>query len=485
MENIKVKLPTTVVVFGGTGDLSKRKLLPAFFSLYSKDILPDKFRLIGVSRSKREDGEFKDIIKDSVTQHSKYKEKVSDEKLNVFADLACYLSGKFESLETYKKLAEHLLKIDESLGVCSNKLFYLAVPPENYEIILKNLDKSGLTIPCSKKEGWTRVLIEKPFGSNYETAEHLDKLLGDLFLEEQIFRIDHYLAKETIQNILTFRFTNALFEPIWNNEHIEKMEIKLLEKLDVSTRGAFYDGIGALRDVGQNHILQILASMTMENPKILDAKYIREKRAELLFSLRPISKKDISKFVIKGQYEGYKKEEGVKDNSDTETYFKLKTFIDNKRWEGVPFILESGKALSETKTEVKIYFKEQKPCFCVSAHKEHKHQNIITFRIQPKESIYIDFFIKKPSLIMDYQKKELCFEYGGDVLSSMMPDAYEKILFDCMMGDQTLFTNTKEIMASWKFITSILEVWKDITPTSYEKGGNSSDFNFSEETPKK
>jgi len=470
MENIKVKLPTTIVVFGGAGDLSKRKLLPAFFSLYAKNILPDKFSLIGVSRSNRDNNEFKNIVKNSVLNYSKYQEKISEEKLDEFLDFVCYLPGKFEDIETYKKLAEQLLKIDERLGVCSNKLFYLAVPPKNYEIILKNLDKSGLTIPCSKEEGWTRVLIEKPFGSDYETAKHLDKLLGELFLEEQIFRIDHYLAKETIQNILTFRFTNALFEPIWNNEYIEKMEIKLLEKLDVSGRGAFYDGIGALRDVGQNHILQILAAITMENPIKLDAEHIRARREELLSSLRLVKKNNISKFVIKGQYEGYKQEIGVKENSETETYFKLKTFLDNERWKGVSFILESGKALFEAKTEVKIYLKEQKPCFCSSVHEKHKHQNVITFRIQPKEAIYIDFFIKKPSLVMDYQKKELCFEYGSDILSSMIPDAYEKILFDCMMGDQTLFASTKEIMASWKFITSILKGWENINPVLYEKG---------------
>ncbi len=470
MENLKVKLPTIVVVFGGAGDLSKRKLLPAFFSLYSRNILPDKFNLIGVSRKNRTDNEFKNIIENSIVDYSKYKENISKEKLKEFINFSSYLSGKFEDIETYRKLAKSLLNIDESLGICSNKLFYLAVPPENYEIILKNLDKSGLTIPCSKKEGWTRVLVEKPFGSNYKTAKNLDKLLGDLFLEEQIFRIDHYLAKETIQNILTFRFTNTLFEPIWNNKFIEKIEIKLLEKLDVSTRGTFYDDIGALRDVGQNHILQILASMTMENPLSLSAKSIREKRAELLSSLCLFSKENISEFVTKGQYEGYKKEDGVKNNSNTETYFKLRVFLDNKRWKGVPFILESGKALFETKTEVKIYFKEQRACFCTKSHKEHKHQNIITFSIQPKEYISIDFFVKKPSLLMNYQKKELCFEYGADILSEIVPDAYEKILFDCMMGDQTLFTNTKEIMASWKFITSILDNWKSLPLKIYERG---------------
>ncbi len=467
---MKVKLPTTIIVFGARGDLSKRKLYPAFFDLYLKDVLPDKFKILGVSRANISSDEFGELVEKSISNN--HKKKSISSKIHDFSYSQTYISGVFEDIKTYKKIAEDLLKIDEKFGFCSNKLFYLAVPPKYYETILKNLKKSGLTIPCSKEEGWTRVLIEKPFGSNYETAKDLDKLLGELFLEEQIFRIDHYLAKETIQNILTFRFTNTLFEPIWSNKHIEKIQIKLLEKLDVVKRGAFYDGMGALRDVGQNHILQILAAVTMENPKELNSENIREKRTELLLALNPISKKELSLSAVKGQYEGYKKEEGVTPNSKTETYFKLKAFIKNKRWEGVPFTLESGKALSETKTEAKIYFKEKKPCFCAASHKEHVHQNIITFRIQPDESISIEFYVKKPSLTMDYLKKNLCFKYGGDVLEGVMPDAYEKILFDCMVGDQTLFTSTKEVLASWKFINSILEGWKDKDPIIYKKGSD-------------
>ncbi|MEK7453094.1 MAG: glucose-6-phosphate dehydrogenase [Patescibacteria group bacterium] len=472
MENIKLKIPTIIIIFGARGDLSRKKLFPAFFDLYSKDILPEKFRFIGVSRAKMSSNEFSEIIEKSIIEN--YKGKINDLYFGEFTEPADYIEGVFEDSDAYKKIAERLANIDKEFGVCSNKLFYLAVPPKNYEVIIKNLDKSGLTIPCSKKEGWTRVLIEKPFGSDLKTAKSLDRLLGELFKEEQIFRIDHYLAKETIQNILTFRFTNTLFEPIWNSKYIEKVEIKLLEKQDVSGRGAFYDGIGALRDVGQNHILQILASIAMEKPKELNADNIRSKRAKLLSELKSISKKDIKNSAVKSQYEGYRDEKGVDKDSNTETYFKLKSFIKNKRWNGVPFILESGKALSESKIEAKIFFKEQKPCFCISQHEKHIHQNILTFKIQPDESIELKFYVKKPSLTMDYIEQDLTFKYGGDSLGALMPDAYEKILFDCIVGDQTLFASTKEVFESWKFITSILESWNDFKPSIYKKGDTSS-----------
>ncbi|MBI3671788.1 glucose-6-phosphate dehydrogenase [Candidatus Azambacteria bacterium] len=473
MENIKVNTPTVVVVFGARGDLGRRKLFPAFFDLYSKGILPDKFKLLGVSRAGISKGEFEEVVKNSISEF--YKGEARSEKLAGFAGLSDYLCGTFEDFEMYKKISEELLNMDREFGVCSNKLFYLAVPPKNYETILKNLDRSGLTIPCSGAEGWTRVLIEKPFGSDLKTAKSLDRLLGELFHEEQIFRIDHYLAKETIQNILTFRFTNTLFEPIWNNKYIEKVEISLFEKLDVSERGGFYDGIGALRDVGQNHILQILASIAMENPKELNAKNIRAKRAKVLSELKSISKKEMQNSVVKGQYEGYLDEKGVAEDSKTETYFKLKAFLKNKRWKGVPFILESGKALAESKIEAKVFFKEKKPCFCAAPHEKHVHQNILTFKIQPDESIMLQFYVKKPSLTMDYTEQDLTFKYGGDALGNVMPDAYEKILFDCIVGDQTLFTSTKEVMFSWKFITAILEVWQNEEPKIYQKGSEGPD----------
>ncbi len=467
MKKIKVKLPTIMVVFGARGDLSKRKLYPAFFDLYKKGILPNKFVLLGISRSKMTNEEFKSIVRSSIKNF--YGKEASDGEVDDFLDFIRYESGLFEDISTYKKAANFFIEIDKKWKVCSNKLFYLAVSPVYYSLILKNLDKSGLTIPCTKEEGWTRVLIEKPFGSDYKTAKQLDKLLGDLFLEEQIFRIDHYLAKEAIQNILAFRFSNSIFEPIWNKKYIEKVEVSLFETLDVSERGSFYDGIGALRDVGQNHILQMLSAVAMNNPEKLSSDKIRSKRAELLSSIKIPTKKEVLSFV-KGQYEGYTNEKGVAKNSKTETYFKINAFIENSRWSGVPFILESGKAMLESKAEIKVYFKESKTCLCSEPHKKHSHQNILTFQIQPEQSISIRFFTKSPGLTLKYSQKEMSFKYGGDSLSKVMPDAYEKILFDCMVGDQTLFTNTKEVLTSWKFITKILDVWKDMPPVLYKKG---------------
>ncbi len=467
MKNLKVKLPTVMVVFGARGDLSRKKLYPAFFDLYQRGILPGKFTLLGVSRSDISEKDYKKLIKESILKNSK--QKIDKKKLDSFLKFAKYQSGLFEDLKTYKNVADISFLQDKKWKVCSNKLFYLAVPPKNYKTILVNLQKSGLTIPCSDKKGWTRVLIEKPFGSDYKTAKELDKLLGELFLEKQIFRIDHYLAKETIQNILTFRFVNSIFQPIWSGKYIEKIEIKLLEKIDIANRGEFYDGIGALRDVGQNHILQILAAVAMENPIQMNAKSIRENRAKLLSFLKIPTKKEIENFK-KGQYEGYKNQKGVHKKSKTETYFKITAFLKNERWKNVPFVLESGKAMPESKTEVKVYFKEKKPCFCIGEHQSHSHQNVLTFKIQPDEGILLDFFVKKPGLEMDYLKKQMSFKYERDILEKTLPDAYEKILFDCMVGDQTLFASTREILASWRFITKILDAWSDKEPQVYKKG---------------
>ena len=471
MQKIKIEFPTTIVIFGAKGDLSQKKLYPAFFSLYLKGVLPDDFHILGVSRSDLSYAQYKNIVKESIRKN--YKGKYTLSQLNNFLNILFYQQGLFEEKATYQQAAKNLFDLDKKLGGCTNKLFYLAVSPKYYELILKQLHSSGLTIPCGGKDGWTRVLIEKPFGSDYKTAQKLDSLLGRLFKEEQVFRIDHYLAKDAIQNILTFRFSNLLFEPAWNKKYIEKVEIKLLEEFGVKDRGEFYDEIGALRDVGQNHILQMLAAVAMENPKTLKPNSIRKKRAKLLSELLIYSKsKDLSQNTLKGQYDGYRNEKGVKSNSKTETYFKIRAFIENKRWSGVPFILESGKMMKESKAEIIVYFKENFPCFCEESHFGFKHQNVIKFNIQPENSIKISFFVRKPTLEIDYDKTEFFFKYKTDQLSEIIHDAYEKILYDCLVGDQTLFTSTDELLSSWRFITPIMKYFNKIDPIIYKKDDN-------------
>ncbi len=458
-------IPTILIIFGGTGDLSRRKLLPALFDLYENDLLPDMLKVVGVARRKLSDDEYRTFAKIAIRKSS---DRVYDEKkIDKFLEHVVYHSGNFTIPESYKKLSEKLISIEDSFGVCSNKLFYLSVSPLFYDLIFKELANSGLTIPCSQETGWTRVLVEKPFGEDVKTAKELDEKLGLLFNEEQVFRIDHYLGKETLQDILMFRFSNLMFEPIWNNKYIEKVELKLNEDIDIENRGSFYDKIGALKDVGQNHLLQMLAFITMDNPMEFNAKNVRDKRASVIEKLRVISKNNLESFVLRGQYTGYKNEQGVVLDSKTETYFKIKAFIDSDRWSGVPFILESGKALNEKKAEINIYFKKMEACLCPFGT-EQLHSNVLTFRIQPDAGISILFWVKKRGVKMALESKKLSFSYKDEKERKIT--AYERILFDAITGDQTSFTSTREVSAAWEFITPILENWSDLKLHEYEKG---------------
>ncbi len=441
---MKQTTSTIIVIFGATGDLAKRKLFGALNSLSDQKKLPAKFKIIGFARDKISNRDF---------------QKIAGTKS------ASYQAGLFENLDAYKDLGKSLLATDGEFKTCSNKLFYLAVAPKYYKTIFENLAQSGLTIPCSGGEGWTRVLVEKPFGEDADTAQELDELLSKLFREEQIFRIDHYLARETMQNILTFRFSNRIFEPLWNNQYIDKVELKLLEKEGVGERGAFYDDIGALRDVGQNHMLQMLALIAMGHPQRFDAAAIRRERAKILEALRPIKKSAIGVCTERGQYKEYLKLKGVKPDSSTETYFKVKVFVDNARWSGTPFYMESGKSMAENRVELNVHFKEAAPCFCPIPHTGHKHQNMISFQVKPREGITLRFWAKKPGLQNDIESKNLTLEYGGRAIPETQGEAYEKVLFDCIQGEQMLFASTEEVSAAWRFIMPILKGWeRDLAP---------------------
>ncbi len=455
---------TTFVIFGVTGDLARRKLFPALFDLASRRALPTRYKIIGFSRRPLSDEEFKALIAESVA--GKNPEAVM---LQEFLARTEYVRGNFDELASYQNLAERLAASDQKeFGVCSNKLFYLSVPPSLYEGIFRELAASGLTIPCGGDEGWTRVLVEKPFGRDSRTAKKLDALLGELFQETQIFRIDHYLAKETLQNILTFRFSNTLFEPLWSAEHIESVTIRLLEKIDLQGRGAFYDDVGTVRDVGQNHLLQMLALVAMERPEQADPESIRHERAKIFKKLVPIEDADMSARVIRGQYAGFREEKGVKPDSQTETYFKITAEIDSMRWKGVPFILESGKALAETKADIVVRFKSAAQFG--TGESQPAVANEITFRIQPDEGISIQFSAKAPGLAFAVEPERLSFKYKREESAARIPDAYEKVLYDCVRGDQTLFTSTEEVKATWKFMTPIIESLDRVPLHVYEKG---------------
>jgi glucose-6-phosphate 1-dehydrogenase len=446
-------LPLKIVIFGGTGDLVKKKIIPALFDLYNDHHLQENLSILGVSRKDISDVEFQNFVKESLVK------KDDENKVMEFAKKCRYFSADISNNESFSKLVGFLDVEDLNTGYSSNKIYYLAITPNLYEMAFNQIAEHGLI----KKEGWSRLLVEKPFGNDFEHAEKLDKLLGKLFDENQIFRIDHYLAKDALQNILTFRFANSIFEPIWNSDSIEEVNIKMYESFDVDNRAVFYDSVGALRDVGQNHILQMLALVAMEDPKSLKPENIRDARAALLQNVH------LAEFPTapRAQYTGYNKIPGINPETKTETFFSINAEIKNSRWSGTKFNLTSGKALKETYTEIEIVFKEKYTSVVPETDKRN-YQNVVTFRIQPKQEISIKFWSKKAGFTYEVNPQELFFNYLDS--KNRIPDAYERVLYDCIKGDQTLFISTKEILAQWHFIEKVIKGWEDFPIIEYEKG---------------
>lgn len=462
----KFELPTIFVIFGVTGDLVKKKILKALYHLYRKKRLPQRFRVYGFSRRDFDDAMLRSYLRE-IMVGQKYKET---DKFDEFLASFYYVKGDFNAKCAYDDLAKTLGRIDGEWRICSNKLFYLAVPPTSYSDIVTNLYDSGLTEPCSPEEGWTRVILEKPFGTDLSTALDLDKHLGQLFKEEQIYRVDHYLGKETVKNILVFRFSNSFLTPSWNKNYIEKIEVRLLEHLDVQDRGNFYDKVGALRDVGQNHMLQLLGLFIMDHPYKFIPEDIKNKRSEALASLHVMNESDVMKRTSRGQYKGYLQEKGVDPKSQTETYFKIEARSELPDFDGVPLILESGKALECEMIEVIVTFKETPLCLY---DVEGEQKNMLHYHIRPEEKISMKFFAKKPGFSNDIAVHELGFDYKKAYSKELFVDDYESLLFDIIRGDQTLFVSTQEILSEWQFIEPIIKTWRDQhmpTLIEYEKG---------------
>lgn len=450
-------IPTILVIFGATGDLALTKIIPALFHLFNEQQLPDYFRVVGFSREKISNPEYRSRIAGIITKNKNI--RVDKKKIRYFLGLFSHQRGFFQDRKHYYSLGDSLDRIDQKWKIRTNRLFYLAAPPRYFEIILRHLAGSNLTKPYSPKEGWARVLVEKPFGEDLATAQKLDEILGKLFEEEQVYRIDHYLAKEMIRNILSFRFSNNLFEKSsWNSHVIEKIEIKLLESIGVEERGAFYDPVGALRDVGQNHLLQMLALVAMDDPKEFTAEAIRREKADVLKTIKIPTREEIKSTSFRAQYLGYRKIKGVHPKSKTETYFKLRTFLTSPRWRGVPIILESGKRLKKQEKKIIVTFKHRTPCMCPTGSKHYK--NRVIFRLEPQENITIQFWSKKPGWGMETEERTFKFIYRKDSKKAKYAEEYEKLLMDCIAGDQTLFVSTEEVRPMWRFIDPILKEWK-------------------------
>ncbi|MCA9354626.1 MAG: glucose-6-phosphate dehydrogenase [Candidatus Kaiserbacteria bacterium] len=459
---------TQIVILGGGGDLSQRKLLPALFDLYLRDMLPVNFHIIGLARSERSDEDYRTFVQQALTKHVTPKEG-KHRTLKDFCDRVSYVSGSFDEESTYGSLHKALGDFDEQEGR-ANRLFYLAVPPKFYGQIFRDLKGSGVAEEAEGK--WTHILVEKPFGHNLETAQALDAELADLYREDQIFRIDHYLAKEAVQNILSFRFANTLLKAPWNKDAIESVTITMTETLDVGDRTNFYEGVGALRDVGQNHLLQLLALTAMREPAEFTVKSIRDARTEVLEALVPIDQSQLELSVLRAQYDDYKTHEHIPDTSETETYFELRAEVNLPEWEGVPFYIRSGKALDQAEVSITVQFKDVASGMFETQSCLSKG-NVVKLTISPEQVIEINLNAKEPGLGFQLEDRNLRFVCEkGDV---EIKNSYEKVLYDSIIGDQTLFTRTEEVLAAWKYITPIIDMWQDLPLYTYTKGSTGPD----------
>lgn len=454
-----------LVIFGASGDLTYRKLIPSVFDLYMNDSLPEGYAVLGVSRSKLSDTEFREKMKRGIKEFSHFK-KAPAEKINDFLKKCFYLSVDTENSDEYIHVKNRLCELNKKLHLDYNYIFYLSTPPQMYSIITKYLYGQGLTF---QQKGFRRVIIEKPFGHDLQSSLELNKKLLDFFTEDQIYRIDHYLGKETVQNLMITRFSNGIFEPLWNRNYIQHIEITAAESIGVEGRGDYYDHSGALRDMIQNHLLQVTALVAMEPPAKISAEDIRYEKMKVFNSLRPLSQSDIKRDVIRGQYTesnakgkhyiGYREEKDVKPDSRTETYVAMKFFIDNWRWEGVPFYLRSGKRLPTRVSEIVIHFKPSPMQLFKSTDGVIEAGNQLILRIQPDEGILLKTGMKVPGKGYEVKSVNIDFHYS-DLKEHYIPEAYERLILDCMTGDNTLYMSAESAELTWRFVQPILDYWE-------------------------
>lgn len=441
----------SLVVFGITGNLSQSKLIPVLYDLQAKNLLPQNYSIIGVGRKHYTMQGFRNFILEVLTSENRYHNHPIDPKISekLLRNIK-YIRGDVMSTSQSKQLFTKLKKNLENKNF-SNTIFYLATYPNLYEKIFRSIARAKL---AKSDSGWVRIVIEKPIGRDYKSAKTLDKILHTYFSEKQIFRLDHYLGKEILQNLLIFRFNNGIFEHLMNKEHVAQIQVTASEDIGIGSRGGYYDKMGTLRDVGQNHLLQMLSLATMDPPKKFTNKDVTKERLKILKVLKPIPSK-----VVFGQYNGYLYEENVAKNSQTETFFALKTEIRNKRWHGTPIYLRAGKKLEHWTTEIKIVFKVDEDRL-FSKLDLGNTPNILTYRVQPNESLNLDIVIKKPGHKMLLSSYPMQFSYPDASLE--IPDAYERLFYDAFSGDQTFFNDAKEVEQGWRFVDSLLKKKKSL-----------------------
>ena len=476
LDRIRQPAPPTIVIFGASGDLTYRKLLPSLYSLACSDLLPDDFVIVGVARSDLTDDEFRERMLQGVETFGRL---TGDGcvKWESFASRLFYHRLVYDQAQGYTELAEYLTQLEKTLDLPGNRLFYLSTPPILYAPIVEHLGVAGL---AQKRGDFTRIVIEKPFGVNLTSARELNDRVHQVFDEDQIYRIDHYLGKETVQNIMVFRFANAIFEPVWNRRYIDHVQISVLETVDVGHRGGYYDHAGVLRDMVQNHLMQLLTLTAMEPPTDWDATLLRDEKVKVLRAVRAPAGSTVRTNTVRAQYRSddgmgptYRKEPGVAPKSETPTYAALELYLDNWRWQGVPFYLRSGKSLAGKVTEVVIRFKEVPHMLFAGPGNNGVAPNELAICLQPDEGVHLGFQTKLPGAGMRTKSVDMTFHFATTFGEKALPQAYERLLLDALLGDASLFARADEIEQSWRIIDTISEGWESIDGpplTFYEPG---------------
>jgi glucose-6-phosphate 1-dehydrogenase len=460
--------PCAMVIFGASGDLTERKLIPALFYLTRERMLPAGFSVIGCARTPATDESFRQEMGQAVKKYLKLSSE-SDAFVESFGKGIYYITDDFSDPAAYSQLKTLLDRLDHERGTGGNRLFYLATPPSFFPVIVKHLGAAGLATPKFPEQSWTRIIIEKPFGRDLESARELNRVVNEVFREDQVYRIDHYLGKETVQNLLVFHYANGIFEPFWNRRYIDHVQLSVAEELGVEDRGSYYEEAGLARDMIQNHVLQLLSLVAMEPPATFDATSVRDEKAKVLRALRPLPLDRMDEFCVRGQYgegwvagqkvPGYRSEPKVSPTSTTETYAALKLYVDNWRWADVPFYLRSGKRLAKRVSEISIQFRRVPHLLFKGIGADGIEPNVLSVNVQPNEGISLKFCAKLPGATMQIRPVRMEFRYG-ESFGAPPPTAYETLLLDCMLGDGTLFNRSDAVELSWELVDPILAYWR-------------------------
>lgn len=447
---MKNELSTSIIIFGASGDLTQRKLIPSLFNLFRKKRLPKQFRIVGYGGTPFSDEKFRTHLEEGIKEFASF--EFNKNEWEHFASNLFYLQGKYDKRGDFEKLGKAMKDWEDGSG---NRIYYMATPPGIFPSII---DLLGETDQLSEDNGWRRVVIEKPFGTDLKSARKLNQQIHKTLHENQIYRIDHYLGKETVQNILVTRFANTTFEPLWNRNYIDHVEITVAEKVGVEHRGRFYDNVGVMRDMFQNHLLQLLSLVAMEPPASFEATALRNEKVKVLTSIKPMNPDSVAKRTVRAQYKEYRTEDGVDPKSTTPTYAAVRLQIDNWRWQGVPFYLRSGKSLKEKLSQITIEFKEP-PHLLFNSAKGNPTPNMLVLYLQPDEGVHWRFEAKVPDTISETRSVDMEFHYADSFGKTAIPEAYERLLLDTISGDASLFTRADEVETAWGLIDPILKAW--------------------------